>query len=189
MKNDTIVKKYKDVIYFEELPRNIQHALEILVEWHSVLVYKQPNGRYAFTVLDVYMPHGSDFTGLVKSKYVNEHFYIQKSIQKIIDTEYKGIKCAYFPKGNLDYEGKLSLSYMPVCEFQAGYGFSIEIHSNDYGFLVGEESRIVPAHAHVLDKDGLEIGLLNITGDCPRKVSDIKEFRPPYKEGNIKPIK
>jgi hypothetical protein len=30
-----IDKKYKEVIYFEELPKNIQHALEILVEWHN----------------------------------------------------------------------------------------------------------------------------------------------------------
>jgi hypothetical protein len=189
MKDNILIEKCENIIYFEELPRNIQHALEILVEWHSVLVYQQSNGRYGFTILDVYMPNGSDFTDLIESKYVNAHHYIQKSIQKIIDTEYNGVRCAYFPKGNLSSNSHLLLGYMISCDIHAGYGFSIEVHSNDYGFLDEERSKIAPAHAHVLDKDGLEIGLLNICGPCPKKISDVKEFRPPHEFGDPEPMK
>jgi hypothetical protein len=173
---DTIDKKYKEVIYFEELPKNIQHALEVLVEWHSVLVYQQPNGRYGFTILDKYMPTFSDFTGLIESKYVNANHFIQESIQKIIDTEYEGARCAYFPKGNLESES-MQISVPIVCNARSEYGFSIEIHSTSYGFLDNEKAEIAPAYAHVLDEEELPIGLLNISGPCPQKVADVKEFK------------
>jgi hypothetical protein len=179
-----IDKKYNDVIYFEELPINIQHALEILVEWHSVLVYQQKNGRYGFTVIDEYMPNFSNFNGLIESKFVNANNYIQKSIQEIIDNEYKGIRCSYFPKGNLE-SVSMEISVPIICDLHLGFGFSIELHSPDYGFLDVEKSKIAPAYAHVLDKDELEIGLLNITGPCPKDVSDIREFNPRNIKENI----
>jgi hypothetical protein len=89
------MKKDKDIIHIEELPKNMRHALETLVEWHSVLVYEIKKGMYGFYVLDKYMPSGSDFTGLIESKYVNMHDYIQKSVQRIIDTKFEGIRCRY----------------------------------------------------------------------------------------------
>jgi hypothetical protein len=73
-----------------------------------------------------------------------------------------------------------------VCFFNEGYGFSIDIHSNDYGFI---DNDMAPAFAYVLDENELEIGLLNITGSCPKKISDIKEFRPPHLPGDPDPMK
>jgi hypothetical protein len=122
------------------------------------------------------MPTFSNFHGIIESKYESIEHYIQKPIQEIIDTQFKGIRCAYFPKGILGSKS-LQLSSVVVCDIHNNLGFSIEIHSNDYGFLDGEGAKIAPAYAHVLDEDEMEIGLLNITGECPRKISDIKECR------------
>jgi hypothetical protein len=174
-----IDRKYKDVIYFEELPKNIRHALEILVEWHSILVYEIRKGIYGFMVLDMYMPRFSNFDGIIESKYESIGHYIQIPIQKIIDTQFKGMRCGYFPKGVLELTS-MRLSAAIVCDIHNGLGFSIEIHSNDYGFLKGGKSKTAPAYAHVLDEDDLEIGLLNISGPCPKLVGNIREFRPPY---------
>jgi hypothetical protein len=172
------MKKDNIFISFEELPRNIQHALEVLMEWHSVLVYEIKEGMYGFYILDEYMPFGPDFTGLVESEYVISGHFIQETILNIIKTKFKGTRCRYFPKGYMS-EGELRIEIYTACLLSYGFGFSIEVHNNDYGFLDEEKGKIAPAYAHVLDKDELEIGLLNITGPCPRKVSDIKEFRPP----------
>jgi hypothetical protein len=172
-------------IEFEELPKNIQHALEVLVEWHSVLVYEMRKGEYGFYVLDEYMPNGANFTGLVESDYVCRSYFIQKTVLKVINTKFKDVRCRYFPKGYLSMES-LRIETPPICFFNEGYGFSIEIHSNDYGFL---DSNIAPAYAHVLDKDEFEIGLLDITGHCPKRVADIKEFRPPHLPGDPDPMK
>jgi hypothetical protein len=178
------MKKNKNYIYFEELPKRLQHALEILVEWHSVLVYEIRKGMYGFYILDKYMPIGADFTDLIESEYVNAHHFIQKSILEVIETKFKGIRCRYFPKGYFDSEMS-EIEIFRLCEFKDGLGFSIELHSNDYGFLNEEKARIAPAYAHVLDENGLEIGLLNISGPCPKKISDIKEFRPPHIPGKV----
>jgi hypothetical protein len=180
-----IDKKYKEVIYFEELPKNVQHALEILVEWHSVLIYEIKKGMYGFTIVDMYMPRFSDFDGLIESKYESIGHYIQIPIQKIIDKQFKGIRCGYFPKGVLE-SVSMQLGATIVCDIRNGLGFMIEIHSNDYGFLEGKEAEIAPAYAHVLDENELEIGLLNISGPCPNRVSDIKEFCQLQKHNNSK---
>jgi hypothetical protein len=171
------------LIEFEELPKRLQHALEVEVEWHSVLVYEIEKGIYGFYIMDEYMPSGSNLAGLIRSEYSHGNDgFIQESIQKIIDTKFKKIRCKYFPKGCLSTES-LQVSIVRVCEFRDEFNFSIEIHSSDYGFLDGIESKSAPAYAYVLDKEELEIGLLNITGSCPKKVSDVKEFRPPHKFG------
>jgi hypothetical protein len=170
-----IDKKYKEVIYFEDLPQNIQHSLEILVEWHSVLVYEIKKGVYGFTVLDMYMPTFSNFDGIIESKYESIEHHIQKPIQKIIDTQFKGMRCAYFPKGILGSRS-MRLSSVVVCDIHNNFSFSIEIHSNDYGFLNGAEAKIAPAYAHVLDENELETGLLNITGGCPKKFLILKSL-------------
>jgi hypothetical protein len=169
------INKDKDIIDFRELPRNVLHALELAVEWHGVLLYEIKKGMYGFTVLesDMYIP--PDFSGFIESKYIVRDYYIPIHIQNIIDTQFKGIRCMYFPKGFLEI-GPMELDSDKVCPFHRGYGFSIEVHSHDYGFL---DSDIAPAHAHVLDREGFEIGMISITGPCPKKVSDIKEFRPP----------
>jgi hypothetical protein len=182
------MKKDKILISIDELPKRLRHALEVLVEWHSVLVYEMEKGKYGFYIIDKYMPNFSDFTGLVESEYVNDHHFIQKSVLKIIETKFQGIRCRYFPKGGLPHES-MQIEMVELCKFKSGLGFSIEIHSNDYGFLTGEEAKFAPAYAHVLDKDELEIGLWNITGPCPKKISDIKEFRPPYEDGYLTPLK
>jgi hypothetical protein len=177
-------------IYFEELPKKLQHALEILVEWHSVLVYEIKKGMYGFYILDEYMPVGADFTNLVESEYVSSGHFIQKSVLRIINTKFKNIRCRYFPKGYINPPiGTLGIEIYRLCSLSDGMGFSIELHVNDYGFLDEEKSTIAPAYVHVLDEDELEIGLLNITGLCPKKISDIKEFRPPHLIGNSKAIK
>jgi hypothetical protein len=172
-------------IEFDELPKNIQHALEILVEWHSVLVYEIRKNEYGFYILDKYMPNGANFDGLVESDYVCRSYFIQKTVLKIINTKFKDVRCRYFPKGYLSI-GSLGIEIPRVCYFSEGYGFSIEIHSNDYGFI---ENNIVPAYAHVMDENEFEIGLLDISGPCPKKVSDIKEFRPPHLPGDPDPMK
>jgi hypothetical protein len=176
-------KKNKNIIEYEELPRNIQHALEILVEWHGVLVYETEKNTYAFTIIEVDMyDHESKF---VESEYVNAHHYIHISVLDIINTKFKGIRCRYFPKGFLS-DGAMQLESITVCSLHRGYGFSIEVHSADYGFM---DNDIAPAYAHVLDPEGLEIGLLNIAGPCPKKISDVKEFRPPYDVADGIPMK
>jgi hypothetical protein len=180
-----IIKMENHLIQFEELPVRTQHALEILVEWHSVLVYEMRKGEYGFYVLDAYMPNGSNFKGLVESEYVCRSYFIQETVLKVINTKFKDVRCRYFPKGYLSMES-LRIETPPICFFNEGYGFSIEIHSNDYGFL---DNDIAPAYAHVLDENELEIGLLNITGPCPKRVTDIKEFRPPHLLGDPDPIK
>jgi hypothetical protein len=181
---------HKNVIEFEELSKSLQHALEIEVEWHSVLVYEIKKSMYGLYILDEYMPGGSDFTGLIDSDYVHENDnFIQESVQKIIESKFKGTRCKYFPKGCLSLE---SLRINPVNIYtheNSEFPFSIEIHSNDYGFLDEERAQIAPAYAHVLDKDILEVGLFSITGPCPHKIADIKEFRPPHKFGESEPIK
>jgi hypothetical protein len=175
-------------IHFKELPRRLQHALQIEVEWHSVLVYEIEKGMYGFYILDEYMPGGSDFTGLIDSEYsYGNDGFIQETIQNVIDTKFKGIRCRYFPKGCLSLSS-LQISIAITCPIKLGYGFSIEVHSNDYGFLEEEKAKIAPAYAHVLDVDELEIGLLNITGPCPKRVADINEFRPPHLFGDSDPI-
>jgi hypothetical protein len=182
------MKKDKTFISFEELPLRTQHALEVLMEWHSVLVYEIKKGMYGFYVLDEYMPFGPDFTGLVENEYVCSGHFIQKTILNIIKTRFKGIRCRYFPKGYMP-EGKLRVEIYQACLLSYGFGFSIEVHTNDYGFLDEERGKIAPAYAHVLDDNELEIGLLNITGPCPKKISDIKEFRPPHGFGDDEPMK
>jgi hypothetical protein len=182
------VRKNKKLICFEELPKRLQHALEILVEWHSVLVYEIKKGMYGFYVLDEYMPNGANFTGLIESDYVCRSHFIQESVLKVINTKFKGIRCRYFPKGYLSMES-LRIEVPSLCFYSQGYGFSIELHSNDYGFLDDENAVIAPAYVHVLDEDELEIGLLNITGPCPERVSDIREFRPPHLPGDPDPMK
>jgi hypothetical protein len=173
------MKKNKRLIEFEELPKRLQHALEIEVEWHSVLVYEIEKSMYGFYILDAYMPIFSDFTGLIESEYAHEHDgFIQESVQKIIDTKFKGVRCKYFPKGCLS-SASLKIEILDLCLFKFGLGFSIELHDNDYGFLDEEKAKVAPAYVHVLDENELEIGLLNITGPCPKKITDIKEFRPP----------
>jgi hypothetical protein len=145
---------------------------------------------YGFYILDKYMPTGSDFTGLIESEYVNVHHFIQKSVLNIIETKFSGIRCRYFPKGYLPTPiGALGVEIYRACSLSDGLGFSIELHVNDYGFLDIEKAKIAPAFVHVLDEDELEIGLLNITGPCPKKVSDIKEFRPPHLPGDSEPMK
>jgi hypothetical protein len=157
------MKRITDV-EFEELPKRIQHALEVLVEWHSVLVYEIEKCIYGFYVLDE---------------------YIHENISNIIDSKFKGKRCKYFLKGTLPM-GSLQIEILDLCKFKEGYGFSIELHDNDYGFLDKEDA---PAFVHVLDGDELEIGLLNITGPCPKKVSDIKEFRPPHEFASPLPMR
>jgi hypothetical protein len=179
------MRKNRQFIDFEELPKRVQHALEIEVEWHSVLVYEIRKGMYGFYILDKYMPTFADFTGLIKSEYAyNNEGFIQKSVQKVIDTTFSGMRCRYFPKGCLS-STSLEIEILDLCLFKFGLGFSIELHCNDYGFIDGEKSKAAPAYVHVLDEDELEIGLLNITGPCPKKISDITEFRPPviFKKG------
>jgi hypothetical protein len=183
--------KDSSVIYFEELPRNLQHALEVLMEWHSVLVYEIEQDIYGFYILDEHMPGGLKMTGLIDSKYVHSNDgFIQESVQNIIDTKFKRKRCKYFPKGCLSIE---SMRISPVLIYRSGprqtHLFSIEVHSNDYGFIDSERSKIAPAFAHVLDKDNIEIGLLDITGPCPNNISDIKEFRSPHEFGELKPMK
>jgi hypothetical protein len=143
---------------------------------------------YGFYVLDEYMPNGANFTGLVESEYVCRSHFIQKSILRIIKTKFKNTRCRYFPKGYLSLES-LRIETIRLCFFNEGYGFSVDLHSNDYGFLDEERSTVAPAYVHVLDNDELEIGLLNIAGPCPKKVSDIKEFRPPHLFGDPDPMK
>jgi hypothetical protein len=173
------MKTDKRLIAFEELPKRLQHALEIEVEWHSVLVYEIKKGMYGFYILDEHMPTFSDFTGLIRSEYAHDNDgFIQKTVQKIIDTKFKEMRCKYFPKGCLP-NASLEIEILSLCLFKFGLGFSIELHDNDYGFLDEERANVAPAYVHVLDKDELEIGLLNITGPCPKKITDIKEFRPP----------
>jgi hypothetical protein len=177
--------KNKRLIKFKELPRRLQHALEVLVEWHSVLVYEIGKSVYGFYVLDEYMPNGANFEGLVESEYVCRSHFIQKTVLHVINTKFKNTRCRYFPKGYLS-SGMLAIEVPCLCFLNEGYGFSIELHSNDYGFL---DSDIAPAYVHVLDEEELEIGLLNITGPSPKRVSDIKEFRPPHLFGDPDPMK
>jgi hypothetical protein len=154
----------KRKIRFEELPKRQQRALELLVEWHRVIVYEIEKKVYGFYVLDKYLPWKSE-SG--------------ESVQNVLKTRFKDIRCGYFPKGGLFLEGS-QIDVVDLCLLKQGYGFSIEFHSNDYGFLYGEKTKWAPAHLHVLDEDEAEIGLLNITGPCPIKISDIKEFKPPH---------
>jgi hypothetical protein len=55
----------------------------------------------------------------------------------------------------------------------------VKIHSNDNGYM--EKERLLtdpelPARAHILSKDKKNIGLLNITGPQPIKVTEINQF-------------
>jgi len=51
-----------------------------------------------------------------------------------------------------------------------GMGIILEVRSNHHGKFGNKES---PAHAHVLDNAGKEIGQIVITRDAPKKPSDI----------------
>jgi hypothetical protein len=151
-------------IEFKGLPIKLQHALEILVEWHSVLVYEIKRGKYGFYILNKYELN---------------------ALPKLINTNFEGKRYKCFLKGTLPL-GSLQIEVITLCKFEEGFGFSIEIHDSDYGFLNKNDA---PAYVHVLDENELEIGLLNITGPCPKRISEIKEFRPPHEIGDPNPMK
>jgi hypothetical protein len=130
---------------------------------------------YGFTIIESDVNRGT----YVKSKHNFNRCTIPKHVQKIINTKFSDIKCLYFQKGCFSEPPYFGLEISTLCSVHQGYGFSIEMHSTDYGFVSGKESKIAPAYVHVLDENGLRIGMLNITGPCPKKISDIKEFRPP----------
>jgi hypothetical protein len=149
---------------FEELPKKQQHALELLVEWNGVIVYEIDKKVFGFYVLDKHLPWKSEFI---------------ESVQDILRNRFSNTRYAYFPKGGLYLKGS-QIEIIEFCSLSQGYGFSIELHSNDYGFLYGERAKWAPAHLHVLDENKEEIGLLAIAGPCPKKISDIKEYKPPF---------
>jgi hypothetical protein len=161
-------------IEFEELPRILKHALEILVEWHDVIVYEINKGMYGFYILDKRLPYYPPEPTKASLQKTSEEY---NSILDLLNTKFKDMRCKYFYKGEL-HSVSMKIEITDLCYLEQGYGFSIETHNNDHGFLYGKESESTPAYVHVLDEDELEIGLLSITGPCPKKISDIKEFRP-----------
>jgi hypothetical protein len=61
------------------------------------------------------------------------------------------------------------------------YGIGVVINSNDHGNMnknrVLEDSES-PAHAHIYSNDSRKlVGLLNITGPCPKTKDDVHEYR------------
>jgi hypothetical protein len=173
------------VIHFEELPDNLKHTIKMVVEWHSILVYEIKKGMYGMMIIttDIYKDK------LVESKNSINNFHIPDYVKALIDTQFKGTRCLYCDKGCFAYPPFFELEILTLCPFHWGYGFSIEIHSDDYGFLDGKKAKILPAHVHVLDENGLRIGMIDITGSCPKKVSDVKEFWPPCNKDTIVPMK
>jgi hypothetical protein len=166
----------KKEIEFEELPKRLQHALEILLEWHRVIVYEIEKDTYGFYILNKELPYDSSESSKKYPKNISNNPFGCDSVSDLLNIKFKDMRCKYFYKGEL-HSRSMKIEIIDLCYFKQGYGFSIELHSNNYGFLYGEESKIIPAYVHVLAEDESIIGLLNITGSCPKKVSDIKEIR------------
>ncbi|MFP3043293.1 hypothetical protein LQZ19_15885 [Treponema primitia] len=63
-----------------------------------------------------------------------------------------------------------------VCSETDDLGIIIRIHSDDHGYMNNEllDENQSPAHAHVFNLGGEEIGILNITGPAPIKSKDVK---------------
>jgi hypothetical protein len=158
------MRKDKRLIDFEKLPKRVQHAFETLVEWHNVIIYEFEKGMYGFHLFDG---------------------YDEEYVEKMANTKFKGMRYNYYFRGAL-LKGPQRIEVIILCSLKRGYGFSIEAHSNDYGFLNNDAA---PAHVHVLGEDELEIGMLNISGPCPKRAADIKEFRPPCEYGCAAPLK
>jgi hypothetical protein len=165
------IKRY---VKFEEFPSYLQHTIETIVEWHDVLVYEIDKDMYGFMIIEPNLHNDMP----IKSKQCFNSDTLPKQVQSIIDAKFSETKCLYFNKGCFGVPPYLGLEILTLCRIYQGYGFSIEMHSTDYGFVDGKNSRIAPAHVHVLDETGKRLGMLNITGPCPKKISDIKEFRP-----------
>jgi hypothetical protein len=163
---------------FEDFPFNFQQAIDRMVKWNSILVYEISKDVYGFTIIECDLRHDTK----VESKQRFNRDTIPVHVQAIIDTQFTGVKCLYFPKGCFALPPYFGTEILTLCHLNQGYGFSIEMHSTDYGFIDGEKSKIAPACVHLFDENRVYTGILNITGPCPQKVSDIKEFRPRHEK-------
>ena len=57
-----------------------------------------------------------------------------------------------------------------------GFGITIEVRSDDHGKFGNNDS---PAHAHILDNGGREVGQIVLVKDTPKKAADVIWHRTP----------
>jgi hypothetical protein len=68
-----------------------------------------------------------------------------------------------------------SVEATPVFDKRAGLRVSVYINTRDeHGGLDNDSS---PAHVHVFNNNGIEVGEVNINGNCPRNGQDVVMYR------------